>query len=218
MTALILDMDGVLVNTEPLIFNSFREIFAPLQIVLPDEYLYQMVGDPTRKNMQDISRDYAVDLDVDLFTQKLDAHYAASLETASIALLDGMADLLERTKKRGVKIALCTTSEREIVNKIMQRIGISQGLTTALQNYFQCVVSGDMVTRKKPDPEPYQMACRLLQVQPETSVVIEDSSAGITAAKAAGCYCFGLRAPYNLRQDFSRADWIIEHLTDITLI
>ncbi len=215
MKALILDMDGVLVDTEPLIFMAFREIFSPLHISLADEYLYKLVGDPTRKNIQDISRDFAVDLDVDLFTQKLDEQYLALLDTASISLVSGVVGLLEKARSCGMKTALCTTSESWIVERIMRRIDEAKILTISLKSYFHVLVSGDLVTSKKPDPEPYFLACKLLQTPPQDALVVEDSAAGIASAKAAGCFCVGLRAPYNRDRDFNHADLVIDRLIDL---
>jgi beta-phosphoglucomutase len=215
MDALILDMDGVVVNTEPILFTIFRRIFEPLQIAFTDEYLYRLVGDSTEKNMLDVARDYSVALDIVQYTEKLHSAYIMELETVPIPLREGIADLLQQTKSRGSKIGLCTSSRTGMVSRIMQRIGSSQGLAMPLQSYFDVVVTGDMVRRKKPDPEPYLLACRLLRVQPSSSLVIEDSAAGIDAAKAAGCYCIALRAEYNRHMDFSRADRIIERVIDL---
>lgn len=214
--ALILDMDGVVVDTEPLIFASFRRIFAPLGISLPDAYLFQLVGDSTEKNMADISRTFSVQFDVDLYVEKLRQDYFQVLESVHIPLRQGIGGLLAAAKKRGLKIGLCTSSRSGNVEVIMRRIGASQGLTLPLREHFDAIITGDMVKRKKPDPEPYQLACRTLQVEPARSVVIEDSIAGVQSAKTAGCYCIGLLTEYNRHRDFSQADKSICHLTELT--
>lgn len=213
--ALVLDMDGVVVDTEPIIFTTFRKLFEPFAISFPDAYLHRLVGDSTRQNLVDISRDYAVTFDAVAMEQALhDAHQQA-LAKVFIPLRVGITRLLDQAREAGLQIALCTSSQANMVEILMKRIGCSQGLTQPLQNYFSVMVTGDQVRHSKPHPEPYATACRLLGVAPGRSLAVEDSGAGLRSAKAAGCWCVGLRTEYNQHMDFSPADQVVNRIDEL---
>ncbi len=212
--ALVLDMDGVVVDTEPIIFTTFCRLFEPFGISFPDAYLHRLVGDSTRQNLVDIARDYAVTFDAAAMEEALHEAHRQALERVFIPLRVGITRLLDQAREAGLQIGLCTSSQASMVDILMQRIGFSQGLTQPLQNYFSVMVTGDRVGRPKPDPEPYCTACRLLGVAPGRSVALEDSATGLRSAKAAGCWCVGLRTEYNQHMDFSPADQVVNRIDE----
>lgn len=212
--ALVLDMDGVVVDTEPIIFTTFRQLFEPFGISFTDFYLYRLVGDSTRQNLVDISRDYAVTFDAVAMEEALHDAHRQALANVFIPLRDGITRLLDQARDAGLKIGLCTSSQANMVDILMQRIGSSQGLTQPLRNYFSVMVTGDRIRHPKPDPEPYSTACRLLGVEPGRSLAVEDSASGLRSAKAAGCWCVGLRTEYNQHMDFSPADQVVNRIDE----
>ncbi|HPN32968.1 MAG TPA: HAD family phosphatase [bacterium] len=213
--ALILDMDGVVVDTEPIIFTTFRKLFEPFGISFPDAYLYRLVGDSTRQNLVDIARDYPVAFDAVAMEQALHDAHRQALASVFIPLRIGITRLLDQAREIGLQIGLCTSSQADMVEILMQRIGSSQGLTQPLHTYFSVMVTGDRVRHPKPNPEPYSTACRLLGVAPGRSLAVEDSATGLRSAKAAGCWCVGLRSEYNQHMDFSPADQVVHRIDEL---
>lgn len=215
--ALILDMDGVFVNTEPVHFEAFRQILAPKGVRISDEFLYRLVGEPARKNYLDISRQYQVELDVDEMVVEHEKKYLQLLHTIDVDLLPGVEDLLARAHALKLKVGLCTSSPLIHVRTVLAKVRKNNFAFRKNEHLFHAIVTFDDVQHKKPHPEPYLKACQKLGVSPQKSLVIEDSRAGVEAAKAAGCACFALRSHYNSHMDFSIADHVVDSIEQIVL-
>jgi len=215
--ALILDMDGVFVDTEPIHFEAFRRILSPKGIDIPDDYLYRLVGDPARKNFMDISRDFHVELDVDVMIHQHEKTYLNLLEETTVLTLPGVGQLLSKAANLGWKIGLCTSSPPSHVRTLLRKVKRDDASLPLTDEIFHSVVTYEDVEHKKPHPEPYLKTAQKLGVAPRRCLVIEDSLAGVKAAKAAGCYCAALRSYYNQHIDFSLADFIIQSLSDLVI-
>ena len=120
--AFIFDMDGVFIDTEPIQFETFRKVFGPLNIHFPDEYMYNFVGEPTQKNLEDISRDYKVDLDIPLYLQKLQNTFKEIFKEKNPDAQEGIWQVVEIAKQHNKKIALCTSSLKKEVDFIFAKI------------------------------------------------------------------------------------------------
>lgn len=120
-----------------------------------------------------------------------------------IEILPGVRDIIHRFHGR-MLLAISSSSHVIELNQILK--------TLDLNSYFDHIIGGDMVSRKKPDPEIYLHTCNLLRVEPAECVVFEDSEPGVTAAKAAGMIAIAI--PNTLLQDadFSAADTIISRI------
>lgn len=210
--AVILDMDGVFIDTETFIFDIFRRVFAPYNISPSNEYQYKFIGQPFSSNLVDIRKDFGIDFDDNALRQQFDDTYEEMLHTSSLDVQDGIKDIINQVKKHHQKLGLCTTSTRHHVDAVFARVKIKSFDPTLL---FDAVVTGDSVTHRKPHAEPYLRAAEKLGESPKDCFVIEDSLSGITSAKAAGCFCAGLRQAYNRHIDFSAADVVIERLEQV---
>ncbi len=208
-SALILDMDGVFVDTEPLVFDVFRRVFSPLGIALTDEYMYKFIGKPFSNNLQDIRDDFHIDFDEEAVRRAFDLAYVEKLSQQSLPPQEGILPLIERARKRRMKTALCTTTSRPQVRVVFEQVKKSGSDPDLL---FDAVVTGDDVSHKKPHPQPYLTAAAMLAVSPRQCLAVEDTVTGVLSAKAAGCFAAALLKPYNLHLDFSPADRLLEHL------
>ncbi|RPI03123.1 MAG: HAD family phosphatase [Calditrichaeota bacterium] len=211
--AIIFDMDGVFVNTEPLVFTVFRRVFDPLGISLSDEYQYKFIGIPFSRNLQDIRTDWGIDFDDDLIRQTFDRDYEETLENSRLDPQSGILEIITFGRQHHMKFGLCTTSTRHHVQAVFRRIHAG-GLPDPYAA-FDAIISGDQVRHKKPHPEPYLAIAEKLALPTHQCLVIEDSISGIQSAKSAGCRCVGLRHPYNRHIDFSAADGQVESLWEI---
>lgn len=210
--AFIFDMDGVFIDTEPLQFETFRQVFAPLNVFLPDDYMYGFVGEPTQKNLEDISRDYQVDLDIPLYMEKLHNTFKELFREQDPDAQEGIWQIIEIAKKANKKIALCTSSRMIDVEFVFTKIFAGNKTYNTLNDLFNVVITADLLTFKKPHPEPYLTSCAKLGLLPEHCLVVEDSILGIRSAKDAGCFCAGLKKPYNYYLRSSRADVVYDNL------
>ncbi len=209
-------MDGVFVNTEPIVFSVFRRVFAPLNIPLTDEYQYKFVGHPFDKNMDDIRNDFGVDIRTEEIRRRFNEIYKQVFTNARIDAQPGFWRIIDLARQRKMPTALCTTSSRHHVDVVFAKIGERAPL--APETAFQAVVTGDDVTHKKPHPEPYLTAAGKIAAAPENCLVIEDSLSGIRSARAAGCFCIALRQPYNERLDLSMANAVVDNLGEALLV
>jgi beta-phosphoglucomutase len=181
--ALIFDMDGVIVDSNPLHRDSWTEFNRRHGLATTDVMLERMYG---RRNDQ-IVRDFFGD---SLPADQVAAYGAAKEEIyremagarLEETLVPGVRSFLERY--RDVPMALATNAEPANVNFILDRAG--------LRPYFRVVVDGHQVTHPKPHPEVYLRAAELLEIAPRNCIVFEDSYTGVAAAKAAGMRIAGI--------------------------
>jgi beta-phosphoglucomutase-like phosphatase (HAD superfamily) len=208
-------MDGVFVETEPLHFRSFQETFAELDVELTDEYLYHLVGDPVAKNIQDIAATYHLDIDQELYQNKVESGFVEILKRTAIGAQTGVWDLMRRARSKGYKIGLCTSSPFYQVEVLLNQVLHHDGIAGHYRQVFDAIVSLDDVTHKKPHAEPYLLTSRLLNLEPLECIAVEDSVAGIQSAMAAGCHTVALVSFYNRNKDFSTAHQVISHFDEL---
>ena len=130
------------------------------------------------------------------------------VESGQIALRPGVARLVKECHDAQVKLVVCSTSNEKAVHTLMRTLlGEAYG-------WFEVILAGDMVPRKKPDPSIYHLAAERLAVDPASCVVIEDSRNGLLAAKGAGMNCVVTVNAYTQQEDFSEADMVVSCLGD----
>ena len=188
MSAIFFDMDGTLVDSEPLWLAAEIEVMKDVGIIWTAEDQLACLGGPrakTERIMQEKSGyikpdGYFGDALDDLMEKKL---------TTELKLIPGALDLISECKSNGLKCALVTASGGRLMNVVLKHFPL---------NTFDIVVSGDDVSKSKPDPEPYLMAASKLSVDIEKSVVLEDSVTGVTSGLASGAQVIGIPHLVNL--------------------
>jgi HAD superfamily hydrolase (TIGR01509 family) len=179
MDAVLWDMDGVLVDSEPLWTVAEIELAALLGGTWNDEIKALVVGTRLDVAVPAILRFFGVPDTPERVAETsawlLDR--MVQLFTAQLAMMTGAEELLVSVHAEGVPMALVSSSFRVLVDAVL-----AQGVGP-----FAVTLAGDEVGRAKPDPEPYLMAAQLLGADPSRCVVIEDSPAGVAAGEAAGC-------------------------------
>lgn len=214
---IIFDMDGVFADTEPLHFRAFKQVFKELGVILTDEYLFHLVGEPVLKNMQDISDDFSLNIDLHEYQDKVETAYHHILQNTHMGANSGVWDLVRRARSLSYRIGLCTSSPRHQVRTLLEKIYDHDGIEPDARHTFHTIVSLEDVQRKKPDPEPYLLVSDRFGLAPGRCIAIEDSVAGIQSAKNAGCFSIALVTFYNQHQDFGMADLTVRRLSDITI-
>jgi HAD superfamily hydrolase (TIGR01509 family) len=217
--ALFFDQDGVIVDTERdghrVAFNrTFAEFGLPIEWGVEEYHrLLQIAGGKERMrhylHTEGFGRPVSA-AEEDELIQKLHlrktAIFVGLIESGALPLRPGVRRVMREAMAAGLKLAICTTSNeqaaRAITGKILSEIR------------FDVVLAGDVVKKKKPDPEIYLLALQTTGLRPSECVVVEDSRNGVTSARAAGLRVLATTNPYTEKEDLSAADLIVSCLGD----
>ena len=211
MKAFIFDMDGVIVDSELLHSKMKRQTLADFGLRAEGFDLTHYMGRPSKDFFRDV---LAAEPRPELTAKELAEHkhrlYLERLGSdEALQAIDGIAELLAALRAAGVKIGLASSSGRNVIEIILGRFG--------LRDYFDVIMSGQELPASKPDPAVYLLTAEALGVSPADCMVLEDASAGVTAAKRAGMYCIGYRNPHSGEQDFSAADRVVASVREIAI-
>lgn len=185
--AVIFDFDGVIVDTEPLHYAAFQRTLGPLGLHFTwQEYVEIYIGFDDRDAFRHAFSSKGMILSQDTLHQLIDQKAAVFNEVISsgVAAYPGVVDLIHRLHTNKIPLAICSGALRCDIDPILAMLGIS--------GYFDIIVTADDVAASKPDPECYQLAFQRLQsahqnsFSKDSTIAIEDTPAGISAAKAAG--------------------------------
>ncbi|MEF8785834.1 MAG: HAD family phosphatase [Haloarculaceae archaeon] len=205
MDAVCFDMDGVVVNSEDFwVPRETAELFPQL---VPDATVD--VEEITGMNYRDIYDYLDETYDVHLHRDEFLAWYddaAESIYGADVHLLDGIQQLVDTLREQGVAVGLVSSSPHHWIDIVLERFGLD----------FDEVVSADAVdVPGKPAPDIYEYAADLLEVDPKSSVAVEDSGHGIEAAGAAGMHVVGFKHGDPDDTDRSAADYVATTPADL---
>ncbi|OMP02927.1 HAD-superfamily hydrolase, subfamily IA, variant 3 [Corchorus capsularis] len=134
--------------------------------------------------------------------------FMALIENRLLPLRPGVAKLVDQALEKGVKVAVCSTSNEKAVSAVVSCL-LGPERAEKIQ-----IFAGDVVPRKKPDPAIYTLAATTLGVEPSSCVVVEDSAIGLAAAKAAGMTCIVTKSGYTADEDFFNADAVFDCIGD----
>jgi HAD superfamily hydrolase (TIGR01509 family) len=126
-----------------------------------------------------------------------------------LPLRSGIGRLMDEAFDAGIEVGVCSTSNERAVNLVVQTL-----LGEDKRQRMKFILAGDVVSRKKPDPEIYLLAREQLDLPAEACLVVEDSRNGLLAAKGAGMHCLVTKSTYTTREDFSEADRVVDALGD----
>jgi len=177
LQAVLFDMDGLLVDSEPLWFEVESHVMARLGGQWSEADQQALIGGSLPRTVSYLLARAARPASPDDVGRWLVEGMIALLGTRELRVLPGARELLGEVASAGLPYALVTSSEREIMDVVIARIGVS----------FCVTVCAEDVRRSKPDPEPYLLAAMRLRADPRQCVVLEDSPNGVAAAEAAGC-------------------------------
>ncbi len=214
--AVFFDLDGLLVDTEGIHIRAYEEVAGHLGVTLTADYVNAFIGAPTAENIKRIMRDYKVP--VERYEQILKIRYdryAELVRKIPLSPMDGAVECVLRAKQKGYRTALVTSSIREHSVAVLDNITSHSDLKINIATYFDTMVFGDDIPHQKPEPDIYREAVSRLNIAPDAAVALEDSEAGVTAAKTAGIHVIAVPCHNTRDQDFTRADIIVESLQDI---
>ncbi|HLP10733.1 MAG TPA: hexitol phosphatase HxpB [Flavobacteriales bacterium] len=209
--AVIFDMDGIIIDSEPFWRQAEKEAFAHQSIILTDEMCRSTAGLHLMKVVEHWQKRFGYDNEtkISLFTQ-IDARVIELISTQGKAF-DGLIDLLEFLKQKKIKIALASGSSHKIIKTVLKRLH--------LEGKFDVIRSGEDEMYGKPHPQIFITTATMLEVDPINCLVIEDSRNGVIAGKAARMKVVAM-PEHEVRHDpvFAVADYCIENLSKVQLI
>ena len=204
----IFDMDGVIVDTEPVHRYAYFQHFSELNIDVSEELFTSFTGNSTRNVFQRVNSIFNLNADVEeLILRKRTIFNDAFDHKEDLELLAGVENLIKNLHENGVELILASSASKVTIDRVFRRFG--------LHPYFSNIVSGEDFPKSKPHPAIFEFAASLSKAPKENCIVIEDSTNGVLAAKAAGIYCVGYNSIHSKLQDLSKADLIINHFNEL---
>ncbi len=176
--AIVFDMDGLMLDTEPIYKRAWQSGCSELGYDLSDVTYTTLVGRPTPACEQVLRDTFGAAFPLDAFRDRWPSLWRVMATTDGIQPKVGLLPFLEFLRDRGVPTAVATSSEAPFTEFSLGRAG--------LLGAFQVVVTGDQIERGKPAPDIYLEAAKQLGVEPDSCIALEDSEAGAVAASTAG--------------------------------
>lgn len=203
--AIIFDMDGVLVDTENAYLNMFRDFLRAHGKPVREDILLKIVGADSKKTWKYMGKLWGEE-DTEKIRQLFHSEYPDGTLDYREYLFPGVPQMLRTLKQKNYLLALASSSKKKDIRRMLKE--------NELGSYFTVVVSGEEYKESKPDPEIYNDVKRQLGLNSEECLVVEDSTYGIRAAKAAGLEVIAVGDP-RFSFDQSEADGWIKKVTDL---
>jgi HAD superfamily hydrolase (TIGR01509 family) len=197
----IFDMDGVLLDSESLYMGMNQQWFKEIGVNLSLEKHRQFVGVSAKIMWQYLVDEFNLPGTVQEYIQAEKELKYKTLLAADLKPTDGLIDFLNHLKTKNHKITLASSSLYENIDLILTKLNVAK--------YFEFIVSGGQVTKGKPEPDIFLKVSAHYDMPVQNCLVIEDSTNGVVAAKAAGMFCIGYNNPTSGNQDLAKADVII---------
>lgn len=204
----IFDMDGVIVDTEPVHHYAYNQHFKKLNIEVSPEMYASFTGNSTKNTYEKLKANFEITESIpDLVEGKRNLFNDAFDNKDDLCLIDGVEDLIKELHSNGMQLILASSSANVTIDRVFTRFNLHQ--------YFTHLVSGEDFPNSKPHPAIFEHAAKLSGNSVDNCIVIEDSTNGILAAKAAGIYCVGYDSFNTKLQDYSKADRVIKDFSEL---
>lgn len=202
LKAVLFDMDGVIVDTEPLHRKAYFKMFDVFGISVSETLYTSFTGQSTINICKRLCDEFQLPNSPDDLMRTKRKHFKHLFDTDNtLELLPGVLLLIQHYVANGLTLVLASSASMNNINSIFERFHLNP--------YFEGKISGADLAASKPHPEIFQKAAEMAGCLPEECMVIEDATNGIKAAKAAGIYCVAYNSQHSTSQDYSMADQTI---------
>ena len=209
LKAVLFDMDGVIVDTEPLHRKAYFKMFDDLAIEVSDDSYTSFTGASTKKVCTTIIKNFDLKRNhEDLSAIKRVYFKDYFYNDADFNLIPGVKKLIENYYENRVKLVLASSASMVTIDMVFEKFG--------LEKYFIGKISGADLKESKPHPEIFLLAAKIANEPKKNCLVIEDSTNGIAAAHAAGIFCAAYKSEHSSGQNYEKANLVISDFEEIT--
>jgi beta-phosphoglucomutase len=202
---ILFDMDGVLVDSEELIFLAAKKMFEKNGINVSREDFQPFIGTGEDSYLSNVAKKYDFPINIER-DKAITYKYYRDLADEHLYILPGVKDFILRCKKKNLKLAVATSADEF-------KLKVNLNKLNEISLYFDATISGSEIERKKPFPDIYIKAADKLKLNPSECLVVEDAVSGIQAARSANAKCLALTTSFS-RKELSDADWICSDLSE----
>ena len=206
LKGILFDMDGVLVDSEEFIFEAARLMFAEHGVQVKPADALPFVGTGENRYIAGIGEINGFIVDIERDKARTYAIYE-QITKGKLKALPGVKVFIDDCKAKGLKMAIASSADKVKILINLREIGLEE-------DNFQAIVNGQDVVHKKPFPDIYLLAAKLIGLLPDECLVVEDAISGVTAGKAAGAKCLALTTSFPADK-LTEADWICGDLSAV---
>jgi len=209
LKAILFDMDGVIVDTEPLHHKAYFGMFNTINIEVSEAHYQSFTGQSTINVCRSLCHHFKLSNNPeDLVQVKRNIFKDLFKSDPNLLLLDGVLNLIKEYHENGLTLVLASSASMGTINSVFTRFD--------LDKYFIAKLSGADLKESKPHPEIFLKAAEISGYEKKHCLVIEDSTNGIKAANAAEIFCVGYKSIHSKNQDYSKANLVINNFEEIT--
>ncbi|KMQ65520.1 ABC transporter ATP-binding protein [Chryseobacterium angstadtii] len=210
LKAVLFDMDGVIVDTEPLHRKAYFKTFDELEIAVSEELYSSFTGASTKRVFETLIGKYSLSHTHEDLSATKRAYFKDYFDNdEEFDLIPGVRELIKHYHESGIKLILASSATMVTINMVFEKFG--------LEKYFSGKISGADLKESKPHPEVFLLAAKMAEEPVENSMVIEDSTNGILAAHRAEIFCAAYRSPHSKNQDYTLADIVVSDYEELEL-
>ncbi|NTW71262.1 MAG: HAD family phosphatase [Eubacteriaceae bacterium] len=199
-------MDGVIIDSEPLHFECDSKTLLDYGVAVTYEEMQKYVGVSNPRMWKELIHKYNLKTTVEEMTKRQDHYKSIVFNKENIVPVEGTIPLIKFLFEKKLKIGLASSSPRYFIEKVLDLLEIRE--------YFHALVSGDEVTRSKPEPDIFLKAASMIRIEPDFCLAFEDAASGVEAAKAAGMFTIGYSNPNSGAQDLTPADLVVSRMDE----
>ena len=206
---IIFDMDGVIIDSEPIHLSMTKELLKQFNIEISDQELHTFVGTSSRNMWEHFQKRFSLSVSLEELLERDKVKYFTYLKEHNIKPITGVVELIEDIHKASYPMILASSASSENIDITLNKFGIA--------HYFKFRMSGANLKHSKPHPEIFLVSASRINANPKNCLVIEDSENGVKAAKSAGMKCIGFKNHNSGFQDLSLADTVIDSFENIDI-
>lgn len=206
--AVIFDMDGVIVNSEPLHKKAYYNMFKDFKLDVSESLYESFTGKSTYSICEQLCLKFNLSITPYELVNSKRKHFKYIFENdKSFKMIDGAFELIKDYYKNNLKLVLASSASMLTINKVFEKFD--------LDKFFVAKISGADLKQSKPNPEIFLKAAKISGHNKKDCIIIEDSTNGIIAANSAGIFCVGYKSKNSINQNYSLADLVISNFNQI---
>ncbi|KFF03917.1 HAD family hydrolase [Chryseobacterium luteum] len=210
LKAVLFDMDGVIVDTEPLHRKAYFATFEELEIAVSEDLYTSFTGASTKRVCETLIQKYGLSQTHEAIAGIKRAYFKDYFDNdEDFDLIPGVRELIKHYHENGIRLILASSATMTTINMVFEKFGLEQ--------YFSGKISGAALKESKPHPEVFLLAAEMANEPVENCMVIEDSTNGILAAHRAKIFCAAYRSPHSKNQDYTLADIVVSDYEELEL-